>query len=117
MFLAISAAGRPAQARRSVSLMRRRAASLAAAFVTFIAAPVLARSPPTWAAQVTQWGVQEITLTSQRSYANPFAQVKLQVAFRCGADTTTIAGFYDGDSTWRARFMPDRTGTCTFKSK
>ena len=40
-----------------------------------------------------------------------------EVTFRNGPDSYTIDGFYDGDDTWRARFLPTRPGKWTYTWK
>ena len=44
------------------------------------------------------------------SHGNPFVDVDLTIAFRAGGDEITAGGFYDGDGTYRARFLPPSTG-------
>lgn len=61
-----------------------------------------------------QWGIEEITLHSTRTDKNPFKEVSLQTRFACGARSILVAGFYDGEQTWRIRFMPQQRGTCQF---
>ena len=51
---------------------------------------------------------------SQRTYANPFADVSVQARFRSQGKETTVNGFYDGRQTWKIRFMPETSGTWTF---
>jgi hypothetical protein len=75
-----------------------------------------ASAQPSWSPQVERWGVEEVTLSSARTYANPFTDVQLTAAFRCGAKAVQVNGFYDGDGAWKVRFMPDRSGACTFKT-
>ena len=67
-----------------------------------------------FAPRVEQWGIQELTLRSQRTYANPFADVSVQARFRSQGKETTVDGFYDGHQTWKIRFMPETSGTWTF---
>jgi hypothetical protein len=73
-----------------------------------------AADAPVFAPRVDQWGVQEVTLRSQRIYGNPFADVSVQGRFRSQGKDVTVDGFYDGDQAWKIRFMPDITGTWTF---
>ena len=67
-----------------------------------------------FAPRVEQWGIQELALRSQRTYANPFADVSIQARFRSQGKETTVDGFYDGHQTWKIRFMPETSGTWTF---
>ncbi|MFB3777721.1 MAG: DUF5060 domain-containing protein [Bryobacteraceae bacterium] len=69
---------------------------------------------PAFAPRVEQWGVQELTLRSQRTYDNPFADVSVQGRFQSQGRDITVEGFYDGNRTWKIRFMPQATGTWTF---
>ena len=69
---------------------------------------------PSFAPRVEQWGVQELTLRSQRTYNNPFADASIQARFRSPAKDITVDGFYDGNRTWKVRFMPEAPGTWTF---
>ena len=69
---------------------------------------------PLFAPRVERWGVQEVTLHSRRSYANPFTDVSLQGRFRSQGKDATVDGFYDGDGVWKIRFMPETAGAWTF---
>ena len=68
----------------------------------------------TYAPRVEQWGVQELTLRSSHNYDNPFREVRLQGRFQSAGREVTVDGFYDGDHTWKIRFMPDVAGKWTF---
>ena len=52
-----------------------------------------------FAPRVEQWGIQELTLRSQRTYANSFADVSVQARFRSQGKETIVDGFYDGRHT------------------
>jgi len=69
---------------------------------------------PVYSERVEQWDVQELTLRSLRTYNNPFADVSVQGLFRSGDREVVVDGFYDGDSTWRIRFMPESRGSWRF---
>ncbi|MDR0812368.1 MAG: DUF5060 domain-containing protein [Paludibacter sp.] len=58
--------------------------------------------------QVECWDRFEISLKHKTS-GNPF-NVKLSATFTNGNITQTVSGFYDGDDTYRIRFMPAETG-------
>lgn len=58
---------------------------------------------------VEQWGLFEIALPGP-SDGNPFLEVEVSAVFTRGTHSITVPGFYDGDGTYRVRFMPDRTG-------
>jgi len=67
------------------------------------------------AVEVEQWGVEEVTLHSRTHYDNPFAQVNLRCRFAVHNSEVHVDGFYDGEQTWKARLMPDRTGHWTYR--
>ncbi len=48
---------------------------------------------------------------------NPFLDVTLEVAFTHGHRTLCVEGFYDGDDTFRARFMPDALGDWRWETR
>jgi Domain of unknown function (DUF5060)/Protein of unknown function (DUF4038) len=61
-----------------------------------------------------QWSVHEVVLRSELRWDNPFTDVRLRGEFSTGVTTTTVDGFYDGDQTWKLRFMPDEQGDWAF---
>ena len=69
---------------------------------------------PFFAPRVERWGVQEIALQSRQTYGNPFADVTVQGRFRSQGKEVTVDGFYDGDHTWKVRFIPDTAGAWSF---
>ena len=64
--------------------------------------------------QVEQWGVEEISLRSSVAYKNPFADVQLHARFTSNERSILVTGFYDGNETWRIRFMPEQKGSWQF---
>jgi len=58
---------------------------------------------------VEQWGNFELTLHGPAN-GNPFLDVRVSARFYQEGNVTEAAGFYDGDGTYRVRFMPDRQG-------
>jgi len=62
---------------------------------------------------VEKWGVHEIVLRGP-SAGNPFLDVHLSAHFRYRNRIVEVDGFYDGDGTYRVRFMPDETGDWTY---
>ena len=61
--------------------------------------------------KVGKWGLWEATLKSDRRYFNPFTEVTLIATFRSPSGKVhTVEGFYDGNRTWKVRFMPDEVG-------
>jgi hypothetical protein len=81
----------------------------------FISAAVCA-SEAKYAPSVERWGVQEIVLHSSRQYDNPFKEVNLTAKLVCQSGQFSVAGFYDGDSNWKVRFMPQQLGHCRFET-
>jgi hypothetical protein len=60
--------------------------------------------------------MQEIVLHSSHQYENPFRDVNVSSTFTCAGEQVKAAGFYDGDSTWKIRFMPQQAGHCEFQT-
>jgi|CXWL01.1.fsa_nt_gi hypothetical protein len=65
---------------------------------------------------VEQWGIFEISLKGPTA-GNPFKNVTLDAIFAQGKETVKVKGFYDGGGTYRIRFMPEKTGTWSYKTK
>ncbi|BFT70997.1 DUF5060 domain-containing protein [Paenibacillus sp. P36] len=59
--------------------------------------------------EVEQWSQFELTLKGPTE-GNPFLDVKLSAQFQYKNFMVEPDGFYDGDGTYRVRFMPDRPG-------
>jgi hypothetical protein len=57
-----------------------------------------------------QWDYLELSYTAQTN-GNPFLDVTFTAEFTHQHRTVQVAGFYDGDHTYRVRFMPDMQGT------
>jgi len=64
------------------------------------------------------WHKYELTFSGSINYENPVQDLKsFQVTFHSPTGRTkTINGFWDGENVWKARFMPDETGTWTFET-
>ena len=65
---------------------------------------------------VEQWGAYELTLSGP-SAGNPFTEVHVSARFSQGDKAVDVAGFYDGEGTYRVRFMPDRWGLWRYETK
>ncbi len=63
--------------------------------------------------EIECWGVFEVSLKGP-SDGNPFVDVHLSARFKQGDQVFTPEGFYDGDGTYKVRFMPDSTGQWTY---
>ncbi len=62
---------------------------------------------------VEKWACFELTLNAQTS-GNPFLDVSLEATFTHNSHSVKVSGFYDGDNTYRVRFMPDVEGEWHF---
>ncbi len=68
------------------------------------------------AEEVERWGIFELSLNGP-SDGNPFLDTTLSAQFKQGERVFEPDGFYDGDGTYRVRFMPDRPGEWTYETK
>lgn len=68
------------------------------------------------AERATQWGVTELSYQC-KTQKNPFTEVNLTATFTHTATgkSLTVDGFYDGDDTFRVRFMPVLQGEWTYE--
>jgi hypothetical protein len=73
---------------------------------------------------VERWGVYEIELSGpspaargRRHALNPFTDVTVAARFRRGDRLIEVKGFYDGEGTYRVRFMPDETGSWSWQTR
>lgn len=73
-------------------------------------------SPLSILAQTGRWMKYEQTFQSEKDYENPLYDVReFTVRFSAPSGRVkTIAGFWDGGTTWRVRFAPDEVGTWTY---
>lgn len=62
---------------------------------------------------VEKWGVFEVELQG-KSDGNPFVDYQIKGTFTGEQETITVDGFYDGDGTYRVRFMPSFEGAYTY---
>jgi hypothetical protein len=76
--------------------------------------PVSAPGSPAPAA-VEQWGVFELTLSGPAG-GNPFTEVELSARFTQADRTVRAEGFYDGDGTYKVRFMPEVPGEWRYET-
>lgn len=67
-------------------------------------------------ANIAQWDVFEIALDGP-SDGNPFIEVTLEAQFRQNGREIRVPGFYDGEGTYRLRFMPDNEGYWTYVTR
>jgi hypothetical protein len=62
---------------------------------------------------VERWGFFEAALPGPDT-ANPFIDVKLSARFQGPGSPVTVRGFYDGEGSYKVRFMPGETGRWTW---
>ena len=62
------------------------------------------------------WEKTEITLTAERSYANPYTAVTVSVFLTGPEGTRRCYGFWDGGSTFRVRVLATAPGTWRWRS-
>lgn len=67
-------------------------------------------------AQVERWGIQEITLKG-KTEGNPFTDYSIRGIFTGKSETVEADGFYDGDGTYKVRFMPSFEGEYHFRAE
>src|SRR5262245_52842818 len=79
----------------------------------FLAAGLLLAALGGPAGAVEPWGLFELTLPGPAS-GNPFADVELSATFTQGDKKFRVGGFYDGDGTYRVRFMPEEPGEWSY---
>ena len=85
------------------------------AVVAALAGPDAQAPGPT--ATVPRWGLFEAAFTSARPVTNPFQDVEFGVTFTSPSrGTRTVAGFWDGGSTWKVRFSPEEVGEWTYST-
>ena len=91
-------------------LSRRSAIALSAAA---LAMPSFAK--PLRPARIGQWDTIELSYAGPKA-GNPFQDVTLSAVFENGDRSQKVAGFYDGNGTYRIRFMPDRPGAWRYRT-
>lgn len=64
--------------------------------------------------QIERWGVFEIALKGKAD-GNPFTDYSIEGTFQNDNETVTVHGFYDGDGTYKVRFMPSYEGEYTYR--
>ena len=90
--------------------------SLAAAAASTSVASNAAEKPAMKGGPVPRWDHLEINLPGPTS-GNPFTDVTLSATFRNQNRSISVAGFYDGDGSYKIRFMPDEPGAWSWITK
>jgi hypothetical protein len=63
------------------------------------------------------WDRFQVSILNTKSYADPYRDTELNVTFtRPDGKKIKFWGFYDGDSTWTIRFMPDMLGSWQYNA-
>lgn len=63
--------------------------------------------------KVEKWRIYELVLRAETK-GNPFTDVQLSATFSNGGKEQSVVGFYDGNGTFRVRFMPQITGKWSY---
>ncbi|MEM1135624.1 MAG: DUF5060 domain-containing protein [Bacteroidota bacterium] len=66
-------------------------------------------------AQIEKWDFYEVELNAEFE-GNPYTEVQLSAVFQFKNRTIQLNGFYDGNNTYRIRFMPDEIGEWTYRT-
>jgi len=77
---------------------------------------LLSLPPRLAAAPVHVWEKQEVTLASERSYANPYTDVVVWLDLKGPGFDKRVYGFWDGGNTYRVRILATQPGTWTWQS-
>lgn len=64
----------------------------------------------------TVWRTFELAFAGPAA-GNPFLEVELSAEFSNGGRSVTVPGFYDGDGTYKLRFLPDAQGNWHFTTR
>jgi len=68
-------------------------------------------------ADVPQYDVFELSLTSSKAYANPFLDTAVKATFTSPSGRNLTAhGFHDGERSWRVRFAPEEVGVWSYRT-
>ncbi|WP_407945769.1 DUF5605 domain-containing protein [Paenibacillus puerhi] len=63
--------------------------------------------------RIERWGLFELTLAGPAA-GNPYKDVAVSACFRHRHRSLEVTGFYDGDGSYKIRFMPDIEGVWTY---
>ena len=66
--------------------------------------------------RIEKWDFYELSLPGPTA-GNPFIGIEFSAVFQNGDRRYEPEGFYDGNGTFKIRFMPDREGTWTYRTK
>ena len=66
--------------------------------------------------ETEMWDVFEAQFEGPKD-GNPFKDVELKAIFSMNGTEQEITGFYDGDGSYKIRFMPDKLGEWSYSTK
>lgn len=66
-------------------------------------------------AESAQWDVFETFWQTQKTYANPFTAIEVDVVFRQGEKQWIVPAFWAGGGKWTVRFAPPAQGQYTYR--
>ena len=66
--------------------------------------------------RIEKWDFYELSVPGPTA-GNPFVGVEFSAVFQNGNRRYEADGFYDGNGTFKVRFMPDREGTWTYETR
>ncbi len=85
--------------------------------IIMISGLLLATCGDTGDQMIEKWGVFQVSVKNSKDYTDPFRDVQLDVKYKSpNGNIVEFWGFYDGDHTWKIRFMPDQTGTWEYNA-
>jgi hypothetical protein len=86
-----------------------------ARYMIVLMTSVFAFSAMSLAQTVEVWKRADITLTSSKTYANPYLDVSITAVFtHPDGAKITLSGFWNGGAEWRVRFSPTKTGVWNY---
>ena len=62
------------------------------------------------------WVANELVLNAQKTYADPYKDVDVDLLLTNGTVTYKIPGFWDGNNVWRVRFVCPTAGQWTYET-
>src|ERR1035441_658396 len=84
--------------------------------ILLVIGAVCAISPVAVSAATHVWEKQEITLTAQQKFENPYVDVDVWVDLKGPGFAKRVYGFWDGGSTFRVRVLGTAPGEWTWAS-
>src|SRR5664280_1597870 len=89
--------------------------SYAVAAASALAEPASAETSKNGSPSVARWDDIELNLPGPTT-GNPFLDVTLSATFRFQHRVISVDGFYDGEGSYKVRFMPDEAGAWTWST-